>query len=286
MGKTGLVLEGGAMRGIFTAGALDYLLEKDINFDYVVGVSAGSGNAVNFVSRQFGRTKQIITHENAESYYGMKQLIKHGRILNLHTLVTDYALNQIPYDFDTFFSSKTECESVVVNCETASVEYKGGYKDKDEFFKYNIASCSLPFICSPMEINGHHYLDGSIIDSIPVKRAVEKGCDKILVILTKPEGERPTDYSKARRAVKKYYSKYPLLADVMANRRDAYEEQDEYMHELEAEGKVFILRPDVQKIKHFEPSTEKLLNCYDYGYHMMEEYYDAFLDFMADDEEE
>lgn len=100
--KTGLVLEGGAMRGIFSAGVLDYMLKKDIYYDYVIGVSAGAGNAVNYVSRQEGRTKKIITHENAESYYGVGQLFENKKILNLEMLVAEYALKDIPYDFDTF----------------------------------------------------------------------------------------------------------------------------------------------------------------------------------------
>ena len=98
--KTGLVLEGGAMRGIFSAGVLDYMLKKDIYYDYVIGVSAGAGNAVNYVSRQEGRTKKIITHENAESYYGVGQLFENKKILNLEMLVAEYALKDIPYDFE------------------------------------------------------------------------------------------------------------------------------------------------------------------------------------------
>ena len=161
--KTGLVLEGGAMRGIFSAGVLDYMLKKDIYYDYVIGVSAGAGNAVNYVSRQEGRTKKIITHENAETYYGVGQLFENKKILNLEMLVAEYALKDIPYDFDTFFASKTECESVIVNCETGKAEYKGNFKTKDEFLKCQMASCSVPFICEPVEIDGYHYLDGSII---------------------------------------------------------------------------------------------------------------------------
>lgn len=100
--KTGLVLEGGAMRGIFSAGVLDYMLKKDIYYDYVIGVSAGAGNAVNYVSRQEGRTKKIITHENAESYYGVGQLFENKKILNLEMLVAEYALKDIPYDLIHF----------------------------------------------------------------------------------------------------------------------------------------------------------------------------------------
>lgn len=278
--KTGLVLEGGAMRGIFSAGVLDFMLEKDIRFDYVVGVSAGAGNAVNFVSRQKGRTRQIITHENAEAYYGVGQLFENKKILNLDMLVTEYALKDIPYDFDTFFASDTECESVVVNCETGQAEYRGNFKSKEEFLKCQMASCSVPFICDPVEIDGKFYLDGSIVDSIPVKRALEKGCDKIVVVLTKPEGTRPTDYSKVRKLVDRCYRKYPELCRAMVNRGEAYDEQNECMKKLMDEGKVFVIRPEEQMIRHFESNNEKLMHCYNYGYETMRGAFDDFENFM------
>ena len=280
--KTGLVLEGGAMRGIFSAGVLDYMLKKDIYYDYVIGVSAGAGNAVNYVSRQEGRTKKIITHENAESYYGVGQLFENKKILNLEMLVAEYALKDIPYDFDTFFASKTECESVVVNCETGKAEYKGNFKTKDEFLKCQMASCSVPFICEPVEIDGYHYLDGSIIDSIPVERAVEKGCDKIVVVLTKPEGSKPTDYSKIKKLIEWSYKKYTELCEVMAHRRQAYDRQDKFMKKLVEEGKVFVIRPEEQMIRHFENNNEKLLQCYQYGYDTMRKQFKAFEKFMED----
>lgn len=279
--KTGLVLEGGAMRGIFSAGVLDYMMEKDIYYDYVVGVSAGAGNAVNFVSRQEGRTKKIITHENAEAYYGVGQLFENKKILNLEMLVAEYALKDIPFDFDTFFASKTECESVVVNCETGMTEYKGNYKTKDDFLKSQMASCSVPFICEPVEMDGFHYLDGSIIDSIPVKRAVDKGCEKIVIVLTKPEGGVPTDYSKVKRLIELSYKKYPNLCDAMVKRRQNYEKQDKYMRKLVAEGKAFVIRPEEQKIRHFENNNEKLLQCYQYGYDTMKKQFDALAEFLG-----
>ena len=188
----------------------------------------------------------------------------------------------IPYDFDTFFASKTECESVVVNCETGKAEYKGNFKTKDEFLKCQMASCSVPFICEPVEIDGYHYLDGSIIDSIPVERAVEKGCDKIVVVLTKPEGSKPTDYSKIKKLIEWSYKKYPELCEVMAHRRQAYDRQDKFMKKLVEEGKVFVIRPEEQMIRHFENNNEKLLQCYQYGYDTMRKQFKAFEKFMED----
>lgn len=279
MMKSGLVLEGGAMRGIFTAGVLDFLLEQNIYFDYVVGVSAGSGNALGFMSRQVGRTKKIIMHEDAQPYYGLEQLVENRKILNLETLVEEYALHDIPYDFETYDNSESEYEAVVANCETGLAEYHGDYRDRDEFFKYNMATCSVPFLCEPVEIRGYHYLDGSVIDSLPVARAVEKGCDKILVVLTKPEGNAPTDYSKMHKLINKKYGQYPKLCDALFGRMEAYSEQLDYMNKMVEEGRVMIVRPVVQLVHHFENSTDRLNICYQFGYDTMAAHYNEFLDF-------
>ena len=140
----------------------------------------------------------------------------------------------------------------------------------------------MPFICEPVEIDGYHYLDGSIIDSIPVERAVKKGCDKIVVVLTKPEGSKPTDYSKVKKLIEWSYKKYPELCEVMAHRRQAYDRQDKFMKKLVEEGRAFVIRPEEQMIRHFESNNEKLLQCYQYGYDMMRKQFKAFEKFMED----
>ena len=267
--KTGIVLEGGAMRGIFTAGALDYLLEQDMYFDYVVGVSAGAGNAMNYVSRQIGRTKRVIMHENAESYYGLNQLFEHRKLLNIETMIQEYALNEIPFDFDAYFASEVENENVVLNCETGRPEYMGNFPDKDSFFKATMASCSVPFICEPIEINGYHYLDGSIADSVPVERAITLGCKKVVVILTKPEGSEATDYSKMRSMIDLCYKKYPKLCDALCERRSVYVKQMQQIKKLENDGRIFVLRPKEQMVHHFEKDNDKLTAFYNYGYETM-----------------
>lgn len=284
MTKTGLVLEGGAMRGIFTAGVLDYLLDKNIKFPYVVGVSAGAGNAVNFVARQRGRSKQVITHENEPSYYGISQLFENKKVLNLDKLVVEYALKEFPFDFKTFYASDTECECVALNCETGLPEYLSHFKDNEHLLKSNMASCSVPFICEPVELDGRKYLDGSLMESIPAGRAIEKGCDRVVIVLTREEGAEPTDYSKARRVVEMCYKKkYPKLCQTILARKDNYEKQMDYVRKLEREGRAFIIRPKTQAIRHFENDYNKLCGFYDMGYEQMGEVYEDFLSFMEEE---
>lgn len=281
MGKIGLVLEGGAMRGIFTAGVLDFLLENNIEFPYVIGVSAGAGNAVNFVARQKGRSKQVITHENEPSYYGIGQLFENKQVLNLNKLIIEYALKEFPFDFKAFYESQTECECVALNCETGLPEYLSDFKDNEHLLKSNMASCSVPFICEPVDIDGRRYLDGSLMESIPAGRAIEKGCDKVVIVLTREAGAEPTDYSKAKRVVELCYrKKYPNLCNTILKRKDNYEKQMAYVRELERMGKAFIIRPKTQAIKHFENDYNKLCEFYDRGYAEMKAEYENLLKFM------
>lgn len=283
--KTGLVLEGGAMRGIFTAGALDYLLKRNFYFDYIVGVSAGAGNAMNYVSRQIGRTRRVILQDDAENYYGAHQMIKNRKLLNLDTLVQQYAQEDIPYDFDTLFATNTDYEVVVTNCQTGKAEYRGNYQTEEEFFLCNKATCAVPFICDPIVIDGCPYLDGSIADSIPVQRALEQGCDKLLVILTKPKGDSPTDYGKMKKLIDNRYKQYPAFCEAMLRRTEVYEQQEKLLYELQAEGKAYILRPTEKSVKRFEKSKAKLQTFYRQGYELMEEHFTDYLQFLGYDKE-
>lgn len=282
--KTGLVLEGGAMRGIYSAGVLDYLLEQGIHFDYIVGVSAGCGNAVNYVTGQIGRTKKVITHENAESYFGFHQLAKNHKLLNLDKLVRGYGEEEFPFDYDKFAASDVECETVVVNCETGLAEYLSNYRDKEEFYQASMATCSLPFMSDMVEINGRKYLDGSIVDSIPVKRAVDKGCDRVVLVLTKSEDESATDYSKLKKLICKKYKNYPKLIEALLNRKDAYEKQLEYMGQLERDGRLMVIRPSKPLMKRFEKDMKVVNASYDYGYSMIQELYPKLRAFLCTDD--
>ena len=268
MSRIGLVLEGGSFRGIFTAGVLDLLLEHHISFPYVIGVSAGSGNAVNFIAGQEGRTKKVITHENADAYYGLGTLRNNGKVLDLDQML---AYDKEPLNFDSFFASDVEREFVAVNCETGKAEYLTDDGTAESILQICKASCSVPLMCAPVKIGGNAYLDGSIVDSIPYERAFERGCDKVVVVQTRKAGEAPTDYSKMKLLLNVcYHSTYPKVAEVMVERRYNYDKQIRRLEELEQDGKAIIIRPEIGSIGHFENDVEKINDFYKHGYELME----------------
>lgn len=282
MGKVGLVLEGGALRGIFTAGVLDSILNHDITFPYIVGVSAGSGNAVNFVAKQQGRSKKVIMHEDTKPYYGMAQLMENKKLLNLDVLVDEYALDVFPLDFDTFFLSDSVLECVVTNCISGKAEFLLCNGSRERLLLCCKASCAVPFACRPIIIDDVPYLDGSLANGIPVEHAFEMGCDKLVVVLTKPIGSSATDYGKMRKIINLMYQrKYPELCKTMIARRESYDRQMSLLLDLEKQGKVMILSPRTAMVGHFENDEEKLNDCYQIAYDYMEENIDRLREFMA-----
>lgn len=281
MSKVGLVLEGGALRGVYSAGVIDFFLDEQLEFPYVIGVSAGMGNMVCFGSRQRGRAKRVIMHEGAQPYFGLGQYHKSKKILNLDMIVDEYALETFPFDFDTFFSNPAKMECVVTNCETGETEYRDNLRDQESLFANVKASCSVPFVCQPVEMGGYHYLDGSITDSIPIDRAFEKGCDKVVVVLTRPAKASATDYSIYRPVINRMYRSYPMLCKALIDRKTRYIEQVKHMEELERQGKVFIIRPTDASIGHFERNNEKLEGYYQLGYNDTLNRFDELKEFLS-----
>lgn len=280
MYKTGLVLEGGAVRGVFSAGVVDYLMEQELEFPYVIGVSAGSGVAVNYCTHQIGRSKKVIGHEGQRPYFGFKQFFHSGKFLNLDDLVYEYSLKTFPYDFDAFFRGKYHCESVAIECESGECRYFEEYPDSDYVLKVNKASCSVPFVSKPVEIDGKHYLDGSLKDSIPVAHAMEKGCEKLVVVLTRPAGGKPTDYSKLKLYIKMKYRKYPNLVKAMLARKENYYEQAATLEKLVQEGKAFVMRPEGAAISHFEKKPERIEWYYREGYNTAKKHMEELREFL------
>ena len=277
----GLVLEGGAFRGIFTAGVLDFLLEKKVTFPYVVGVSAGAGNAANFVSGQIGRTQRVITHENADPYYGLGRLCRSGTLLDLDVMTYEYSYHQIPFDFGSFFSSKTDCEFVVANCETGLAEYHAAGGSEEKLLALCKASCSIPLICKPVQIDGKYFLDGSLIDSVPVGHALAKKCEKAVVILTRYGDQPPTDYNRIRSLLNiSYRSRYPRLVDAMLRRKEVYARQMEELAVYEKEGRALVIRPESMSIGHFENDKDKINAFYRHGREVMKKRLPELLAFM------
>ena len=264
--NAGLVLEGGSYRGIFTAGVLDVMMEHNIEFSYVTGVSSGACNGVNLLSGQKGRTQKVILHENADPYFGVGQMAKSGKLLNLDVMLYDYSYEQIPLDFESFFANKTTWEAVAANVDTGECEYLSA-NSEERLISICKATCSVPMMSKPVSLDGKEYMDGSTVNPIPYEKAA-KNCDKIVVVMTRREDEPPTDYNKMKSLLKVVY-RHPKWVDAMCNRTSLYNKQVSELSKLEKEGKAFIIRPSMPSIGHFENNAEKINEFYNNGCEIM-----------------
>ena len=287
MSKTGLVLEGGAFRGVFTSGVVDVLLENKIDFPYTVGVSCGAGNGAGYLSGQVGRTRNVVKPADHKiNYFGLKQVFKHGKFLNLDRMFFEYPYNEFPYDFDAYKKSDKKLEIVVSNCETGKAEYYDEREDIDKFLNLCKASCSIPIMCAPVPIGDSHYLDGSICDSVPMQRALDNGCDRLVIIMTKTRTETPTNYGKMKPLMAaRYKRKYPEFYKALLRRTDVYKEEIRLMRNLVKEGKALVLRPTIPCIHKFEQDDDKVEEFYQNGRDVALANLDRLRKFAANDNE-
>lgn len=283
MQKATLVLEGGATRGVFTAGALDYIMEKDVYMSHVIGVSAGSCNAVDYISKQIGRTRDCMIHKEKELdyYYGVRKFIKERSIMNMDMIFNTYPNQLIPFDYETYFESEMKCEMVVTNCTTGEAEYLDEREERERMMKICRASCSMPLACPMVNIDGVPYLDGGIADSIPIDRALEIGNEKIVVILTRNPGykkNQPT--APVVKLYRKAYKSYPKFVHTLLRRNYMYNEEVRKVCELEKAGKIFVLRPLIPPVSRLEKNTDTLMNFYNHGYQLMEKEFENLLTYL------
>lgn len=278
-----MVLEGGAKRGVFTAGALDFLMDNDIYLSHVIGVSAGSCNAIDYVSRQPGRSKDCMIQREKEYGYiaDFKTIVKERTLIDMEKLFHRFPLEDFPFDFDTYFSSRMVCECVVTNCRSGKAEYLTEEKDKERLMKICRASSSMPLVSPAVRIDGIPYLDGGLADSIPIKRAVEIGNKKIVLILTRQKGYRKKMVSKAEANIyRRAYGKYPELVKSIVRRPVVYNKTAEWIEKLEKEGRIFVLRPNMPTVGRMEKDYDKLLAFYEHGYESMKEQADRLTAFL------
>lgn len=262
--KTGLVLEGGAMRGMFTAGVLDVWMENKIPVDCIVGVSAGALFGVNYLSGQNGRVIRYNKRFNGDkNYLGLLPLLREGNIVS-----TQYAYEEVPhrldpFDDDAFMASNVPFYAVVTNVDSGKPEYmrvESVYRQMDVLR----ASGSMPFVSRPVEINGKKYLDGGISDSVPFHWMEQQGMEKIIVVLTRDASYRKKKMSSA--VVKVYGLKHPAIACRLKNRAEAYNRTIEELRERERQGKIFVIRPSEPIAIHTtEGDPEKLQGVYELG---------------------
>ena len=282
MKRAGLVLEGGANRGVFTSGALDYLMEQDFYIPYVVGTSAGACNAVDYVSRQPLRTKNctIIT-DKKKRYVTIKNTLKTGTLLDMDLIFEKYPNEIFPFDFDTFFQSDTECELVVTNCQTGDAEYMTEKHDRKRLMDIGRASSSIPVVSPMVEIDGVPYLDGGIADSIPLIHAMEKGYRKNVVILTRNMGYRKKKPGKSTPLYVAAFRHYPEFLNTLYNRYRSYNRTLELLEKWEREGHIFVIRPEIPTVGRAEANKEKLMAFYQHGYDVMKDHYEELQAYLS-----
>ena len=281
--KATLVLEGGATRGIFTSGALDYLMERDLYFSDVIGVSAGSCNAVDYVSRQPGRTRDcmIPTDKEGKYYYWIRDFVKEKSLMNMDLIFDKYPKELLPFDFETYFNSEINCQIVTTNCLTGKAEYMTEDSDNDRLMKLCRASSSMPLLTPIVNIDNVPYLDEGLADSVPIRRAQQMENEKIVVILTKNQGYRKSVLSPTmQRVYKRAYKSYPNLIRTIFRRSFEYNKTMNYLDQLEKRGEIFILRPQVKPVSRLERNKETLHAFYEHGYKYTERKFDDLMEYL------
>ena len=278
--KLGLVLEGAASRALFSSGVMDFFLDNNIESDYVVGVSAGISNAMSYLSKQKGRPLEISKYFNHPQYMGIKHLLN-PKMRSYYNL--DFAFGTVPNEYIPFDHNAYElsCKAVagVTNIETGELEFLP-VPAHDYSWSTLIASCALPILFQPVEINGKKYLDGGIADAVPVDKVIEEGLDKIIVITTREKSYvKDKDYGATLSSG--VYRKHKKLAMLLKNRAKLYNESREKLKKLEKEGRIFWIAPhDTSNWGRTDSSPEKLQSIYQEGYETAKDLYPQLLEYL------
>ncbi len=277
---TGLILEGGTFRPIFSSGVMDALLDHNVHFPYVIGVSAGITDGVSYVSRQHGRNlDMLVQYRNDKRYVGLGNFITDKSLFGLKFVFEEFPQKLFPFDWDTYHSSGTKVLVGVTNALTGEVEYLDG-KDLDDSSTMLKATCAQPFLFPEIRVNDIPYYDGGITDSIPAKKAIDDGVEKVLIVLTRPLGYQKKQSKKMEIAAKAMKRRYPALVGPLRDRYKMYNEQLKYCEELERSGRAMILRPSPEfQIESLESDVEKIKRLYKYGYDLATENMDEIKNF-------
>ena len=264
--KKGLVLEGGAMRGMFTAGVMDVLMENEIEFDGAIGVSAGAAFGCNYKSGQIGRVIRYNTRFcNDPRYCGVRCLLREGNLYSADFCYGEVPLQHDVFDFEAYERNPMEFYVVCTDVRTGRAVYQRCDRFDGDNFDWIRASASMPLVSRIVEIDGMELLDGGIADSIPVKFFESVGYDRCVVVLTQPRGYKKSK-NKLVPLMKLKYKKYPKLVQAMANRHEVYNRTTEYIERKEREGELLVIRPDeALPIGRVEKDPQKLLQVYELG---------------------
>ena len=264
--KKGLIMEGGAMRGMFTAGVIDVMMEHGIEFEGAIGVSAGAAFGCNYKSKQIGRVIRYNTRFSKDKRYGgFRVLLKEGNFYSKHFCYEEVPLKYDIFDYDTYEENPMEFYVVATDVDTGKAEYHLLKDRHDHGFEWIRASASMPLVSEMVEIDGRRYLDGALADSIPVRYFENIGYDRNIVILTQPKGflKKP---DMLLPLMKHYYRKFPKLVDAIVTRHVQYNATLDYIAKREQAGELLVVRPlEKLSIGRTEKDPDKLRQVYEIG---------------------
>ncbi len=280
--KLGMVFEGGANRTIFSCGVMDAFLEEGLMPDYFIGVSAGIAYGVSYLSGQKGRNLELMEkYMTDKRYMGVRHLFNREEKAYYNTkFVFEQVPNELlPFDYDAFARYEGKVEAAVTNLHTGKAEYLKVPRGRD-MRDTLVASCSLPVLFQPVKIGRRYYLDGGIADSIPYEHALQEGCDKLIVVLTRARGYVKKQ-EKAITLTNHLYKNYPKLVEALNLRAERYNECMKQLEGLEQEGKVFVIAPeDTYGVGRTETDTVKLRLLYDEGYRLAKQQRNTLLEYL------
>ena len=276
----GLILEGGGMRGAFTAGVLDYWMSRDLWFQNVYGVSAGACQACSYLCRQPGRGLRVwVNYTDDPRFISLRSLLTTGDMIGAELNYDLVPRKLDPLDNAAFLASGARFTAVLTDVETGKPAYIP-IRDMFEDIDAVRASASLPLVSRMVTYRGRRYLDGGVSDSIPIRRAIADGCDRNLLVLTQAPGYRKAP-NKALPLMKLRYGKYPGLVEAVARRHIMYNDALDFIKKEEAAGRLFVLRPDAPlNIGRVEKDPEKLTRIHDMGYAVAERSHQALTEFI------
>lgn len=265
----GYIDVGGGMRAVYGAGVLDRLFDDNIELDYYIGVSAGSANIISHLGGHRGRTLRFYRDYSFRAeYMGLRNLLKTRSYINLDYIYSTMTneTSEDPLDFDMAKSKKCKFYTVATEAESGKACYFD-FENTEKNNHYELkASCCIPIVCRPFEYNGIKYFDGGISDPVPIIKALEDGCDKVVVVLT-----LPLDFKKAHKIslknIQRFLKKYPESAKCMYSMIDEYNEKLEYLKKLQEKGKVLIISPDdCCGVNTLKRTKESITRLYEKGY--------------------
>ena len=287
MTKIGLVVEGGGRKNAYRAGVLDGFIDERIDFDYAVGVSAGGANMVSFLAHQRSRAARFYTtHIKEPHYFGFKSLLETGNLFGLQYIYGTLTNSDggDPLDFEALMENPTDFHVVATDAATGLPVYFPKSQMRKDDYREIMASCAIPVVSRPVKIGEHRYFDGGISDAIPVVKALEEGCDKIVVLSSKTR-----DYVKKPQKFRLLYRttcfRYPEVVRAIRQRHIMYEIEQSYMYTLEKQGRAFLFNPSRNlKMGTYAMDVEANRALYELGYSDFLEQKKALAEFLSENE--